>query len=126
MSHDGRARWSRSADEITYSDLLRAGQRGVLRGDPRRPYLTLLLPQGGDAFVAAWSGLFLVWTVLGHLLQARELGQILRGLRRRETQNTLDAGLRVVERHHDYWATSRAGPSQLLETLDRRPWHADD
>ena len=50
---DGTARWHLTAKQITVDHLLRSADRGLLRGDPLRPYLVLLLPQGGEAFQTA-------------------------------------------------------------------------
>jgi hypothetical protein len=123
---DGRARWNLTAEEITFADLLRSGERGLLRGDPRRPYLTLLLPQGGDAFLAAWTGVLLIWQFAGHLLQARDLIGLWRGIRQEDVQHTLEEGVEVVERYREDWLQRQGGPPNILMTLERRPWPPDD
>jgi hypothetical protein len=72
----GSARWNRSAAEIPYADLVRAGEQGLLRGDPLRPYLMLLQPQGDVDFSTAWEITTRAWEILGHLALARELGRL--------------------------------------------------
>ena len=48
IDSDGLARFNREAEEILYGDLLRAAEADLLEaGDPYRPYVVLLHPQGG-------------------------------------------------------------------------------
>jgi hypothetical protein len=58
---DGTARWNLTTEQITVDHLLRSADRGLLRGDPLRPYLVLLLPQGGEAFQTAWEAALAAW-----------------------------------------------------------------
>lgn len=120
----GLIRWQRSAADIPYADVVRAGDRGLLHGDPLRPYLVLLLPQGPDVLHIAWDGIVLTWTVIGHLLTARELLKI--GLKRRQR---LEQGVRaaeVLQRYGSQWSERGGGPHELQATLERRPWTPDD
>jgi hypothetical protein len=123
---DGTARWNRPASEITLDQLDRAHQRGLLHGDPARPYLVLVLPQGGEALQTAWDAIVLIWQIASQLLTARELIKLARGLRRGEVRRDLEAGAAVVQRHRDRWTDAGGGPSQILRTLERRPWPLSD
>jgi hypothetical protein len=123
----GRAWWNRGADEIPYADVVRAGELGLLRGDPLRPYLILVQPQGSVDFSTAWEITKRAWEILGHLLLAREVGKLVIGeVRRRRMAETLKRGSVVVERYRFEWETQRGGPAQILKTIDRRPWALED
>jgi hypothetical protein len=124
IDEDGRARWNLGVDEIPYEYLVRAGQQGLIRGDPLRPYLPMLLPQGGGGFQVGWETLLTAWKILEALLVARgtyALGnearqRLLDRLRRRH----------VVEVHGDEWATRGGAARNVARTLDRKAWLPDD
>jgi hypothetical protein len=121
---DGHARWNVTRDRIRFSDLDRSGRMGLLRGDPLRPYLVLLLPQGSFNIQLAWEATRLTWEVLGGLLatrQALKLGAAqLAALRRRLR------GASVVAAHHDAWASRGGGPGELRRLIERKPWDVED
>jgi hypothetical protein len=123
---DGTARWNLTAEQITVDHLLRSADRGLLRGDPLRPYLVLLLPQGGDAFQTAWEAALAAWQIVTNLLAAHDLYTLLRGARREEIQKDLKDGTDVVDRYRARWSKAGGGPSELLRTMERRPWSVAD
>jgi hypothetical protein len=123
---DGTARWNLTAEQITVDHLLRSADRGLLRGDPLRPYLVLLLPQGGEAFQTAWEVALAAWQIVINLLAAHDLYTLLRGARREEIQTELKDGTDVVDRYRARWSTAGGGPSELVRTLERRPWSVAD
>lgn len=118
------ARWNLHADEIPYEWVIRSGEEGLLRGDAHRPYLPMLLPQGGGGFQSAWETLLASWSVLEGLLVAKgvyELGdqareRLLYHLRRRQ----------VVETNSAAWEEIGGSASNVSRTLDRKPWAPDD
>jgi hypothetical protein len=124
INEEGRAQWNLRADEIPYGHLVRAGEQGLLRGDPLRPYLPMLLPQGGGGFQAGWETLLTTWKILEELLVARgvySLGseaqhRLLGRLRRR----------RVVEAHSDEWIARGGAARNVSRTIDRKAWSPDD
>jgi hypothetical protein len=116
--------WHRSAAEIPYEDVVRAGKAGVLRGDPLRPYLVLLWPQGPDLIQTAWHDLVLVWSLVGDLLNVRELFRIAHA--RRERLGGVRAAAAVVEKRSAAWASRGGAPLDVKRMLDRQPWSADD
>ena len=127
VDQSGSARWNRTAAEIPYADLVRAGELGLLRGDPLRPYLMLLLPQGDVDITTAWEITKRAWEILGHLALAREVGRLaLDEVKRRRMAKAVEDGVKTIDRHAGEWAVRRAGPSQILKTLERRPWTLDD
>lgn len=124
IAADGHARWRRSAADIPYGDLIRADEHGLLRGDPLRPYVVLLIPQGPDVLHVAWTGFLLVWQTVGHILNVRELLRIARA--RRERLHKGVEAARIVARYQESWATYGGGPPEILATLERHPWRPDD
>ncbi len=118
------ARWNLRADEIPYEWLVRAGDKGLLSGDPLRPYLPMLLPQGGDGFQLAWEALLTSWEVLEGLLVARgvySLGgeareRLLSRLRRRHS----------IETHSPGWVERGGSARNVSRTLGRKPWSPED
>jgi hypothetical protein len=120
----GRAVWRRRADDIPYEDIVRVGEAGVLRGDPLRPYLVLLLPQGPDLIQTAWHDLLLVWGHVGDLLTARELVKI--ASTRRERLARVRPAADVVAKYSGEWARRGGAPLEVKRMLERRPWPPDE
>jgi hypothetical protein len=126
VDENGRAQWGRSAREIPYGDLIRAGEHALVCGDPRRPYLVFLLPQyDGGVLQLAWDAFTITWRLLGELLVARALYNIAKGIRRDRLRERLE-GAEVIVRHQDEWVTRRGGPRRVERTLERRPWPVSD
>ncbi len=123
---DHELRWNRPQSDIPYADLLRASDYGLLRGDPRRPYLVLLLPQGGEAFQMAWESITTLWSIIGHMLAAREIVNLARGWRRDRLLKDISGGTEVVERHAARWARHGGGPRDVLKTLEFQPWPVEE
>lgn len=120
----GRGRWNLAIDEIPYEYLVRAGETGLLRGDPLRPYLPMLLPQGGGGFQVGWETLLTTWKILEGLLVAR--GAYILGA---QARRRLLARLRrrhVVEAHSADWVARGGSARNVSRTLERKPWSAED
>jgi hypothetical protein len=121
---DQRARWNLQAHQIPYEWIVRAGEERLLRGDPLRPYLPMLLPQGGDGFQIAWETLQASWQVLEGLLVtygAYKLGneardRLLSRLRRRHS----------IEMHSPDWVERGGSARNVSRTLERKPWSPED
>jgi hypothetical protein len=121
---DRHARWNRQAHEIPYEWLVRASSEGLLRGNPLRPYLPMLLPQGGGGYQIAWETLRTSWQVLEALLVAGgvyKLGndareRLLSRLRRRHS----------IEVHSQEWAERGGNARNVSRTLERKPWLLED
>jgi hypothetical protein len=121
---DRRARWNLQAHEIPYSWLVRSGEEGLLLGDPLRPYLPMLMPQGGGGFQIAWETLLTSWRVLEGLLvaygayklsaEARE--RLLGRLRRRQH----------IEEHYPEWVERGGSARNVGRMLERKPWQLED
>jgi hypothetical protein len=121
---DRSAWWNLEAHHIPYDWLVRAGEEGLLCGDPLRPYLPMLLPQGGDGFRIAWETLQTSWRVLEGLLVtygAYELSnearsRLLNRLKRRYS----------IETHSPEWVDRGGSASNVSRTLERKPWSPED
>jgi hypothetical protein len=124
VSANGHAKWNLGADAIPYEWLVRASDEGLLRGDPLRPYLPMLLPQGGGGFQIAWETLQTSWKVLEGLLVAYgayKLGdaardRLLDRLRRRHSIGT----------HSPGWVERGGSAQNVSRTLERKPWAPED
>lgn len=127
VDQTGLAQWNRSAEEIPYADIVRAAELGLLHGDPLRPYLLLVHPQGDIDFHTAWEITKRTWDIFGHLFLAGEVARVAIGqLERRRAAKAIERGSQTVYRHRKEWAERRAGPVQILKTLERRPWTLDE
>jgi hypothetical protein len=121
---DRRARWNLQADEIPYDWLVRSGEEGLLSGDPLRPYLPMLLPQGDGGFQIAWETLLISWRVLEGLLVAygayklskEARSRLLGRLRRRHS----------IETHYPEWVRRGGSARNVSRTLERKPWSLED
>lgn len=121
---DGHARWNLQAHEVPYDWLVRAGEQGLLRGDPLRPYLPMLLPQGGSGFQIGWETLQTSWQVLEGLLvaygaykltnEARD--RLLSRLRRRHS----------IEMHSPEWVERGGSARNVSLALERKPWSSEE
>jgi hypothetical protein len=125
VDQTGLAQWHRRAEEILYADLVRAGNQGLIRGDPLRPYIVLLYPQGGDILATAWEAALHAWSILGSLLTARELYGLGRETVHRLRART-DTGRKVLLGYRDEWSTRRAGPSDIARVAWSEPWALGD
>lgn len=120
----GRAHWNRQSNEIPYGDLVRGGEKGLVDGDPLRPYLYLSVPQGGGGFREAWTVLQTIWTITGGItgtvaaakLTAEQSRRFLRLLR----------GSDVVEKKSDEWTERGGGPYEIRRTIERQSWEPAD
>jgi hypothetical protein len=126
---EGRAHWSVwDYDQIPYSEIIRAGQAGVLPGDPRRPYL-VLLPPSGNGVLPSWAELLLALKITWDLMQAMDTVGGARAFAQeviREARERLDGGRERLEQHFPTWEERGARPENFSETLKLGPWHSDD
>jgi hypothetical protein len=113
-----------TAEEIIYGDLVRSGEHGLLRGDPLRPYLPLLQPQGGGGLQFTWETIQEIWRVLDVLLTAR--GAVALGAEARDRITGRLKGRRVVADHAEEWQERGGDLTRVRETLERKPWAPDD
>ena len=122
----GVAQWGRAADEIPYEDLVRAAERGLLSGDPLRPYIVFLLPQyDGGALQLAWDAFLETWKILDGLLTAYGIIKLIPEARPARLRRRI-AGLRVMAENFTAWSERRGGPLEVTKTLRRRSWSVDE
>lgn len=120
----GLAHWNLDAEQIRYGDLVRAGDLGLVRGDPRRPYVVLLYPQADQTLQTVWEAFLAGWSIFGDLLTAREGIRLARttvhAVRRRLS------GVKVLEERAEGWRARGGGPADIIKTVEFRPWPVDD
>jgi hypothetical protein len=120
----GRAHWNRQSNEIPYGDLVRAGAKGLVDGDPLRPYLYLSVPQGGGGFREAWTILQTIWTITGGITGTVAAAKLTAEQTRRFL--ALLRGSDVVRKKSDDWTERGGGPDEIRRTIERRPWEPAD
>jgi hypothetical protein len=116
---EGLAHWNRPKDEIPYGDIVRAAEYGLIDGDPQRPYVALLIPQGEGGLHDAWQVLDTVWAWITTGLDVRDvalLGASAIGLRRRLR------GRRILGEQRGQLASRGATPAGISRLLERQPW----
>jgi hypothetical protein len=124
IDEQGHARWHASAEQIRYDEIVRAAERGLLRGDPLRPYLAFLQPQGGGELKATWEAVQIAWKVLEALLVAR--GGVALGAEANRRLLDRLRGRRVAEAHSVEWMQQGGDPHSVRRTFDRKPWSPED
>lgn len=117
--HDQRA--------ITIEDLVRAGEAGVVDGDPLRPYL-IIEPGWGDAPPPDWptfiTGLEVAWDVLN-------VGAVVGGAWafadqiRRRLQSRVGAGKKAAKDRRE-WAQRGTRPYQFAALARTRQWKTEE
>lgn len=118
---EGELSWKWTS-EAEYGDLMRAHERRLLPGDPRRPYLWPIYPQGGEELFGSWPDLI---DVAGTALRAAEAMAAVYGAA--EFIQAVTRRLRRAARiDHTHLEAHNAGPAQLQELLKfRRPTVAE-
>ncbi len=124
VDEKGHACWNKTIDEIPYGHLVRASQHELLLGDPFRPYLPLLLPQGGGAFQVAWETLLIAWKVLQDILTVQGARTLASDAQARLSMKL--ARHRVIDEQRAQWVEHGGDPISVRRTLDRKPWSPDE
>jgi hypothetical protein len=103
-------RW---ATEASIQGLVRAYESGLLPGDPRRPYLWPMIPQGGEVWFGSWPDLLEALKVFKDVAEtmAAAYGSV-------QAVQALWGRLRGIdELDADQFEQHNAGPSQLDSIL---------
>jgi hypothetical protein len=119
---NGAPSWSVRWRDVRFGELLASADAGLVRGDPFRPYLWPVIPQGeaGPAFLEAlWSS----WIIWEHLLAAYGTVQLARTIlerirRARGSVFDQDSGAR--------WQDALARPQDVIGYLTERPRDSHD
>lgn len=129
IGEDGRASWPTDWHQVTYGELLRAGEAQVVAGDPRRIYL-LVQPGIGNGLLSDfvtqaelwrqwWDVFKFVWEEVGdEALKGFGLWQLWKWLKSRRIDETPS----IVERHMDAWREHGMRPDNLRDLLGAGPW----
>lgn len=123
---NGLARWDVDPLEAMIGDLVRAGDAGLIDGDPRRPYLIVQVPAGDlGAIGSSWSALEetfkIVWQAATALGVAYSATQAVGALLRR-----LGKARGVISSYESSWSARGGRPSDLSDVLGARPRSASE
>jgi hypothetical protein len=132
VDDDGRVRWTHDWHHEPISELIRAGEAGVLNGDPRRPYL-ICQPPIGNGLLVDWPTLVELWKLWWDI--ANKVGILAglwmlwetksRRLKRREGPTPTDSPT-IVEGRYAEWQANGGRPDNFVDFLGQRPWHVQD
>ena len=120
---DGSADWL-NWPEVTVVQLLEGHERGLIHGDPRRPY-AFVLPQVGNGVLPTWHEFVGMLDVLRAVAEVLALpGGVAASwwLLRGRPEKAIDA----VAAHAVDWADRGLDPYALDVYLDDHPWHPAD
>ena len=122
----GRVYW-RWFKDVPCSDLLRAAERGLVVGDPRRPYFVPQVPAGGvgasewHAVLNALSALYALGNSFGPIANYYVVVEIVTRIAKR-----IKPGERALKKHHADWESRGGRPYDLVQVLSAKPWDADE
>lgn len=119
---DGRAVWRRPPFDATVAELIDAAEHGLLQGDPLRPYLVLVVPQGGLGILMEWTTLQRELEVAWYLTGAfATLAGALSGIEWIKTRLRRGEAAEVVEKQAPDWRSRGAAPDDLRELFAATP-----
>lgn len=132
LDERNRVRWTGRWLDEPMSEFLRAGDAGVLDGDPRRPYL-ILQPGIGNGVLVDWQTLVELWklwwdvadkaAILGGLWALWEGAS--RRLKNRQGPTPPESP-EIVSGLYANWQANGGRPDNFLHFLGQRPWPLDD
>jgi hypothetical protein len=129
LNEDGRARWTHSWRDERMSEYIRAGDAGVLDGDPRRPYL-ILQPEIGNGILADFPTFVELWKLWWDIANKAAIAAgIYAGwdlLKRKCGSRKPTESPQIMEGRYAEWKRNGSRPDNLLELLGQRPWHEED
>lgn len=128
VDDQGRVTWGHYFGDVSYSELLKAGDAGALPGDPRRPYL--VLQHGiGNGVLPDWHTLQTLWEIVFYTFNAIAAAGGTAATFSAAKRKVLDrlrsraqAAATVIEERGQDWASRDGQPYDLEEWLDDRPW----
>ena len=120
----GRAVWRRPPFEATIAELVDAHKLGLLEGDPLRPYLVLVIPQGEIGLLGEWTQLQqqleTAWHLTGALATVLGVFSGIDWVKKQLARHSGAAG-EVVKTHAPDWKSRGAAPRDLRELIASRP-----
>jgi hypothetical protein len=123
---EGRVTWRNTFEQATFGQILRAADAGVIPGDPRRPYLILQQPGGGDGGFLIWQALLDGWKLLKPMLEA--VSAIEGGLQFHDrVARRAGRGVEALEQSYPDVERRRGQPVDLAALITRSAvWHRAD
>jgi hypothetical protein len=126
VDESGLARWDIRPLDATVGSLVRAGESGLVDGDPLRPYLILAVPAGDLGVVGtSWSAFQEAFGILWAVVSAAGTGysaiQALSAIKAR-----LGGTRSVLDSRQGEWAGRGARPSDLPFILGAKPRSSAD
>lgn len=117
----GLARWDVHPLDARIDDLVRAGDAGLLDGDPRRPYLIVAVPAGDPGvFSATWGALEEAFEIIWAAVSVTGTGySAIKGFQ--AVRERFGKAKTVVELRRGDWENRGARPSDLSVVLASRP-----
>lgn len=128
LDADGHIRWTWEWQAEAVAEYLRAGDAGVLDGDPRRPYLITQPPIGNGVvptFHAFIELLPYVWIALDFASRVEGAAGLWDRFKSAYRERGKDAE-KVIESHFPQWEANNGRPDNLAALLGSRPWHPAD
>lgn len=128
LDGEGRARWGVYFRDVTYGEIVRAADAGILRGDPRRPFL-VIAPGHGNGMLPTWAAFLVGLDVLWKVMQAVATTEGVLAFSKRVVEGArlrLRPGREALEAHYLEWSDRGGRPDTLLDTLGQRPWASAD
>ena len=120
----GHAVWRRPPFDATMAELIDAHEAGLLEGDPLRPYLVLVIPQGVTGLPGEWpqlqQQLEAAWHLSGIAAQIAGALSFIEVVRR-FIQRRSGKAAEVVAKNSSDWAQRGAAPADLRELLASKP-----
>jgi hypothetical protein len=128
VDEEGRAQWNVPFASVTFADLIRAREAGVLPGDPYRIYYPVY-PGIGDGVLITWLAIVgaikVVWKVMETIATIEDnLGFAQRVIE--TAKSRLGKGQPIIEAQYSSWEKRGGQPDSVLRMLGARPWHSAD
>lgn len=115
VNQSGDPSWAVRWSDIRMGELVASADAGLVDGDPLRPYLWPVIPQGDTVerlATAAWT----IWMLWEHALSVRDTVQLAR-----DALSRIARGQAVARDDPAAWATALRRPDELMSFLHAQP-----
>lgn len=115
VNQRGEPSWAVRWSDIRMSELIASSEAGLIDGDPVRPYLWPVIPQGESVEQLA-NAAWLIWMLWEHALSVRDTVQLARDALRR-----IARGQAAAHENPTAWAAALRRPDDLMPYLHTQP-----